>query len=206
MNTQTTERRVDETYIHTVSGHRYYPFDPSADDMRIEVIAHHLSCQGCWAGATQHRYYPQRIFYSVAEHSVNVKDFMVYELKRPDLALVALLHDAPEAYIQDIIRPLKHSPLFGAPFRDMEIKNEIILAEKFNLQYPFPPEVKIADEAVCSAEYQQIIKKHPSHDWSGGMKHGDTSRTADVEIEMLDPYAAKLLFLSAYHEVMKGYE
>jgi len=115
-----TQRTSDDIYIHTSNGHRYYPFSPDPAHLDIEVIAHHLACQSRWAGATQHRIFPERISYSVAEHSVYVMDYVIDVLGRPDLALTALLHDAAEAYIQDIIRPLKHSPTFGEPFKALE--------------------------------------------------------------------------------------
>ena len=75
---------------------------PNPDDIRIEDIAHALSNQCRFAGHA-------REFYSVAEHSVHVS-----QLCLPEHALWGLLHDASEAYLVDLPRPLKLLPEFAA--------------------------------------------------------------------------------------------
>lgn len=200
MNEMTTD--LDKIYMHTAMGAKYYPFAPKVEDVDIRTIAHHLATIGRWNGATlkassDHQH--DKIFYSVAEHSVYVWKYVCEELKRPDLGLVALLHDAAEAYVSDLIRPLKYSHVFSKPFKDVEEINERVIAKKFNLPFPFPKEVKIADEAVCAAEAQQIVSMAPNEDWNVGKMHNDKV-IAPYTIEMLDPVAARDLFLQTYQK------
>lgn len=71
------------------------------DDIDINEIAHSLSMQCRYNGMI-----PE--FYSVAQHCVIVANMIFYSTKRKDLALCGLLHDAAEAYIGDIISPVKN--------------------------------------------------------------------------------------------------
>lgn len=94
----------------TYSGRHFDPMDMKAEDIRMEDIAHALSML-CRGGGHL------RNFYSVAQHSVNCAN----EAKARDcsdrIILACLLHDASEAYISDIIRPVKeHLPVY----RDIE--------------------------------------------------------------------------------------
>jgi 5'-deoxynucleotidase YfbR-like HD superfamily hydrolase len=176
-------------YMLVSSGHKFWPRDPRAEEIRIEDIAHHLSCNCRWGGAVKD-------FYSVAEHSVYVSRFC-----DPEDAMEGLLHDASESYIGDLIRPLKYDPAF-AEYHVIEELNEFRIAQKFGLKYPWPPSVKRADEAVCAAEWEQIIRQAPNEDWEIGRLHDNTS-VAPVKIACLLPNDAERLFLERYHELEK---
>lgn len=196
----TTE--LSKIFMHTASGKKYFPFAPQASDVSIEVIAHHLATRARWAGATQHRYYPERIFYSVAEHSVYVANYVEKDLKRPDLALAALLHDGSEAYNGDLIRPLKYSDEFREPFKRVELLNEAAVEERFGVKVQMlDPAIKVADDAICFAEWRQIVPRDSSEtEWT---KEFDDTHSSDVHIEMLLPFAAKQLFLERYKEIIE---
>lgn len=196
-----TTRPLTDIYMHTADGGKYYPFAPREGDVNIEVIAHHLATKGRWNGATVHPSDHRRIFYSVAEHSVYVARYVEEELKKPDIALAALLHDAAEAYNGDLIRPLKHSPEFAAPFKRVEERNEQVIFQHYGLAWPMAKEIKIADEAVCAAEFEQIVPKRSGHDWNVGLLH-DQSRVAPYEIQMLQPFQAKLRFLQHFERLI----
>jgi len=188
-------------YMHTSNGKKFWPLDPRPEDFDIEVIAHHLATRGRYNGATQHPEDPKRIFFSVAEHSVYVSWHVEYKQRRPDLALEALLHDGvSETYNGDLIRPLKYDPLFREPFKRVEELNERAGSLAFNLVYPFPPEIKIADEAVTTDEVNQIVPKDPNEEWESGKLHDD-SKAAGFTIQMLTPYEAKLFFLERWQVV-----
>jgi len=90
-------------WVETASGVRFYPLDPRAEEVSLYDVAHHLSRIGRYNGAfrTEH--------YSVAEHSVAMAYWMLEEHRCPFLAYQALFHDAPEAYIGDMVRPLKRN-------------------------------------------------------------------------------------------------
>jgi uncharacterized protein len=193
-------------YMHTSAGRKYYPFAPTPDQVDIGVIAHHLATRARWAGATQHPKFKERILFSVAEHSIYVADYVEYELGRPDLALAALLHDGSEAFNGDLIRPLKYSPEFSEPFKQVEILNEAAVEARFNvIEQMKQPEIKIADDAVCYAEWLQIVPTRQSEgDWE---QHFKADKPANIEIEMMLPYQAKEAFLDRFYQIkdrMKG--
>ncbi|MGR2663142.1 phosphohydrolase [Chromobacterium haemolyticum] len=81
--------------IETVTGRLVDLLHPSPADIEIYEIAHHLSHLCRFGGAC-------RPFYSVAEHSVRVARILP-----PRLQLAGLLHDAAEAYVGDVVTPLK---------------------------------------------------------------------------------------------------
>lgn len=86
--------------MKTYSGLRIDPFDPKPGEIHIEDIAHALSliCRG--NGQVTH-------FYSVAQHCLNCEKEAAARGYGRRLRLACLLHDASEAYLNDIIRPVK---------------------------------------------------------------------------------------------------
>lgn len=192
-------------YMHSANGKKIYPFDPRPEEIDIEVVAHHLATNNRWNGATQHKRFRTRISYSVAEHSVYCARYVRDILKRPDLELETLLHDAPEYITGDMIRPLKHEPTIHRVYQPIEFSIEKVVAQKWNLLCPLPKEVKMADEAVCAAESQQIVPKDPNEEWQSGKMHDD-SAVAPYEIQMLDAYSAKEFFLIEYEDAIRRRE
>lgn len=84
------------TWISTFTGRHFNYTAPSVDDVDIHDIPHHLSLINRFCGAT---HWP----YSVAQHSVGAS-----YLVPPEFAFEALMHDAQEAYVNDMMSPLKH--------------------------------------------------------------------------------------------------
>ncbi len=77
----------------------------NANDIDIEDIAHHLSKIQRFNGAT-----PSNVSYTVGEHSINLANYFLAKFHpfcRDHLAAVALIHDASEAYMGDLISPVK---------------------------------------------------------------------------------------------------
>ncbi|HRR06195.1 MAG TPA: hypothetical protein P5105_02835 [Victivallales bacterium] len=90
-----------KVWIETFSGKIFHPFSPSLDSIDIVDIAHSLSMQCRFNGHCKR-------FYSVAEHSLNTTLYFEENYKNASLlSLLALLHDASEAYLSDIPRPIK---------------------------------------------------------------------------------------------------
>ncbi|QWY83070.1 putative metal-dependent phosphohydrolase protein [Rhizobium phage RHph_X66] len=186
-------------YVHSANGRKIYPFDPRPEEISISVVAHHLANNNRWNGATQHKRFKTRISFSVAEHSVLVAKYVVEELKLPEYELEALLHDAPEYLFGDMIRPFKHHPSIHPIIKPIEDRAEEVIAKRFGLRFPLPKEIKIADEAVCAAEQQQIVPEDAREKW----RAIDASRVAPYEIEMMDAYSAKEYFLMAYEDAIR---
>jgi len=88
------------TWIQTFEGREFDLVNPGPDMVSAEDIAHALS-QLCRYNGHTHR------FYSVAEHSVLVSDWLASQGHRPGIVLAGLLHDAHEAYVSDLPAPLK---------------------------------------------------------------------------------------------------
>ena len=87
-----------------LSGRRLDLLDPTPMDIEIEDIAHGLAFVARWNGQTIGDY-----AYSVAEHSLLVEQIFtrIYPQATPAQRLTALLHDAPEYVIGDMISPVK---------------------------------------------------------------------------------------------------
>jgi hypothetical protein len=189
-------------YMHSANGKKIYLFDPRPEEINIEVVAHHLATNNRWNGATQHKLFRSRISFSVAEHSVYCAWYVRDVLQKPEYELEALLHDGPEYVTGDMIRPLKHEPTVHRVYAPIELSWEQTFAKRFNLAFPLPREVKMADEAVCAAESQQIVPKDPNEEWQSGKMHDD-SAVAPYEIEMMGAFQAKEFFLQAYEDAIR---
>lgn len=91
---------IDKSCISTVTGRRFNPTAPEIKDITIEDIAHALSML-CRANGHF------KMFYSVAQHSINCAMEAKARGLSEEIQLIGLLHDASEAYIGDMTRPLK---------------------------------------------------------------------------------------------------
>lgn len=171
-------------WIQTHSGVMFWPLDPRADEVVIEDIAHALSMQ-CRFGGHSNR------FYSVAEHSL-----LVSSLLPPALRLWGLLHDAAEAYVIDLPRPLKRC-LPG--YCEIEDRVLAAVAERFGLALPMPAAVKAADEAMLMAEAGQVLAVEPK----GWVEFDQGWRPADRCIHFWTPPYAEREFLAAFHAILR---
>lgn len=101
-------------------------------------------------------------FYSVAQHQVLGARYLLSQGLYP-LARWFGLHDATEYAMGDIARPVKHRPEMGF-YRDAEAKNLLMLAWRFGLQWPIPPEVKEVDNRMLATEVRDMMGDPP---WEG---------------------------------------
>ena len=138
-----------------LSGRRLDLLDPSPVDIEIEDIAHGLSFVARWNGQTVGEY-P----YSVAEHSLLVEK--IFSKLNPKVEvkwkLVALLHDAPEYVIGDMISPVKAKVGPGYDELDNRLMAAILL--RFGLPSKVPvkikKKIKVADKMSAWLESTQI--------------------------------------------------
>ena len=94
------------SYITTVTGKHFYPLNPNPQDIDIEDIAHALSLICRANGHFKH-------FYSVAQHSIACAEEAIERGCSVEVILGCLLHDASEAYLCDVTRPVKkHIPQY----------------------------------------------------------------------------------------------
>lgn len=167
-------------WIQTFSGKRFYPLEPHSDDIAIIDIAHALSQICRFAGHSER-------FISVAEHSYHVSYYVP-----PKYALCGLMHDASEAYLTDIPRPIK--PLLPEYGR-MEKELEKIIAEKYHFEYPLPPEVKDVDNGILRNEYDAVMKK--TFEWEFIGQKLDT-----LYLKFWSPEEAKIKFIERFVELI----
>lgn len=139
----------DATPLHTFTGRQFFPLSPRLADIRIEDIAHALSMQCRFGGHL-------RSFYSVGQHSV-----LVSQLCAPEDALHGLLHDASEAYLMDIPRPVKHLPVMAA-YRQAETVLQAAILRRFAVRAGMPATVKRADDALLINEAHDLFAVVPA--------------------------------------------
>ncbi len=120
-----------------LSGRRLDLLDPSPLDIEIEDIAHGLSRQARWNGQTSGDW-----AFSVAQHCLLVEELT--GRLRPELTaawrLAALLHDAPEYVIGDLITPFKAA--VGLDYRDFEARLQRAVHIRFGLPAEMPKALK----------------------------------------------------------------
>jgi len=90
----------EDIWIPTYSGRRFHLCDPQPEEICIEDIAHHLGNICRWTGAV-------REHWSVAQHCVLVARYLKHSGYSANVCLAGLLHDAPEAYVNDSSRAMK---------------------------------------------------------------------------------------------------
>lgn len=171
--------------IVTYTGEVIRPLDPDPKRIHIEDIAHHLSNTCRFTGAV-------RRYYSVAEHSVHVSRLLDHT---PHWALWGLLHDAPEAFLNDLARPVKHvGNGLGKIYRQYEAALEKAIAERFGLSPVIPPAVKKADDMLLVVEGAELMPKN----FRSGI---DTPSLPDVHLFCWHPEQAEDQFLNRYAEL-----
>lgn len=169
-------------WMCTASGLQYFPANPRVEDVRIEDIAHHLSRLCRYTGAIRAEHY------SVAEHSWHVS----YAVPEP-FAFMGLMHDAPEAYTNDLSRPLKRSL---PDYKRIELLNWRVICECFNLPIVLPDEVHDGDVAVYLAERPVLMPPLPAFD-----PYNLTGKRAKLQIYGWAPNKAREMFLLRFKEL-----
>lgn len=144
------------SWIITRSGRKFDLAAPTADMVDPADIAHSLSMQCRFNGHTNR-------FYSVAQHC-----YLVADLVPAEHQLAALLHDAAEAYVGDLVRPLKHGMReFANDHGDeclydlTERRVWIAICQRFDLDPHLPDCVKHADLVALATEKRDLMPSHP---------------------------------------------
>ena len=180
--------------IITASGGKFDIMEPHQDDINIFDIAHALSMQCRFNGHCKH-------FYSVAQHSVRVATILHDAGYGRIISLMGLIHDATEAYIGDVVTPLK------AQLENYKaIEARIDQAIHFRFGIFSEPErareyVKGADIAMLLAERRDLLPESKV-EWT--IKDTEFDFHAIEEITPLHPRDAESLFLNAFNHLYKG--
>ena len=144
------------SWILTRSGRKFDLAQPTAAMVDIADITHSLSMQCRFNGHTSH-------FYSVAQHCMLVADLVPAEHQ-----LAALLHDATEAYVGDLVRPLKlgmrefyECQNLESLYDAVERRVWIAICARFDLDPILPDSVKHADLVALATEKRDLMPEHP---------------------------------------------
>lgn len=151
-----TEKQLQmpESWIQTYNGNQVWPLE-AVGDVCLTDIAHSLSQICRFNGHT-------RVFYSVAQHSV-----LASQLIAPQHAAWGLMHDAAEAYIGDLTRPIKRSvriEMSPGVLRDInDIEADMLQRIALDFSLPWPPpwdEIENVDQRLLKSERRALMKHY----------------------------------------------
>lgn len=166
--------------MFTQGGEPFFPADPRPEEIRLEDIGHSLSLQCRFNGHT-------REFYSVAQHCV----LLSWWAEGVD-PVEALMHDAAEAYLGDLVRPVKaHCPGWMA----LDCKLDGRIRARFGMVPEMPPAMRRADLRMAVTERRDLLRPGPAVDW------GDVPDPFPYTITPWEPHKAKALFLHRAEEL-----
>lgn len=146
-------RAQHRAWQRMLSGRRLDLLDPSPLDVELEDIAHGLARVARWNGQTRGDY-----TFSVAQHSILVMQIAIAHDPGLDsqARLVALLHDAPEYVVGDIISPLKAA--MGGSYKDVEKRLLAAIHLRFSLPVDTPAAlVRAIKKADREAAYFEAV-------------------------------------------------
>ena len=191
---------VRRAWQRMLSGRRLDLLDPTPMDVEVEDIAHGLAFVARWNGQTRGDW-P----YSVAEHSLLVEQ--IFGLASPDPSprwrLAALLHDAPEYVIGDMISPVK--AVLGEGYGALDARLAAAVHLRFGLPATLPREVKAAikraDKVSAWLEATRIAGfSVPEADRLFGRPSEEV--VAGLELRLRPPLEARAAFLARHAELM----
>jgi 5'-deoxynucleotidase YfbR-like HD superfamily hydrolase len=182
---------VTNATIETYSGKWFDILEPRPEQIDIESIAHALSLTCRFTGHV-------RYHYSVAQHS------LIGSLIIPRrFALEFLLHDASEAYIGDMSRPLKHCTPAGKAYREVEAVISGMIRFKYNLPSEQTRIIHEYDNMMLYAEKEQLMG---SLEWTKESTEAcecPDSKAAPVTLYEMAPREVEQRFLDQFYYLTK---
>lgn len=177
-------------WMHTSLGGRFFPGDPRPEEVFMSDIANGLALDCRYAGQGR-----VDRFYSVAEHSALMADYFL-RLQLPAGAFVALLHDASEAYLNDLAHSVKAT--VGRAYAEVEERVQDAIWRRYNLQETaeqYCHVVKDCDMRMVPLEKEAIMRY--SQPWAADY----LKPFSGARIRCLAPPEAKQFFASTYHVI-----
>ncbi len=187
-----------------LSGRRLDLLDPTPLDIEIDDIAHGLAFVARWNGQTKGDF-----AYSVAEHSLLVEElFRRIDPKAPKKwCLAALLHDAPEYVIGDMISPVKAA--VGSGYSALDDRLAAAVHLRFGLPAAIPKTIKAkikrADKISAWLEATQIAG-FDNTEASRFFGKPDPSLIKGLSIILRPPVEARRAFVSRHKTLLKELE
>lgn len=181
LDTDTKYKAVN--FVETYTGRTFFPLAPNVNDITIIDIAHHLANQCRYSGAAS-------FYYSTAQHCCLLADFVQKQPGATPLdCLQILIHDAAEAYLVDIPRPIKqHMP----QFREWDRSIQMCVRSWLDLGgVPIPPWQDEVDSRIIVDERAQVMSDS-GNDW------GHNLEPLGIEIAPWSNILAEQQFLMRY--------
>lgn len=176
-------------WIETYTGRMVTPVDPDPITLCVTDVAHALANKCRYSGHT-------RRFYTVAEHSWLMAEYALAKGDR-ESARWALIHDAVEAYLPDVPRPLKP---FLANWKELEANMERAVKEHFD-EYPNAAVeglVHSLDTRILLTEAQVLLP-------SRGQRWEIDAKPLDTRLRCWQPSIARRNFLEAFEVLFPHY-
>lgn len=182
-----------------LSGRRLDLLDPSPLDIEIGDIAHGLARVARWNGQTSGDY-----AYSVAQHSLLVERIFARQKPEatPQMLMLALLHDAPEYVIGDMISPFK--AVMGGAYKQIEQRLEAAIHIRFSLPVTVPAALKkaIKKADIVSAYFEATelagFSPREAAEFFGRPRG---FQTGDFDLSPLPTAATEQAFINRFHEL-----
>jgi len=182
-----------------LSGRRLDLLDPTPVDIEIEDIAHGLAFVARWNGQTKGDF-----AYSVAEHSLLVTEIFIRQQPNAPVKwqLAALLHDAPEYVIGDMISPVKAA--VGPSYGELDDRLTAAIHLRFGLPAQIPAavkkQIKKADKLSAWLEAIQIagFTQAEADKYFGKQ---DPALTSSLQIKLRSPVLVRDDYTAVYHKL-----
>ncbi|MBW6416224.1 HD family hydrolase [Celeribacter sp. PS-C1] len=193
-------RSQTRAWQRMLSGRRLDLLDPTPMDIEIEDIAHGLAFVARWNGQTSGDY-----AYSVAEHSILVEEIFrrLYPSEPIKWQLAALLHDAPEYVIGDMISPVKAA--IGPDYGELDDRLTAAIHIRFGLPAKIPvtikKKIKKADKVSAWLEATQIagFSVEESNKLFGKM---NPDLVGDLKLHLRPPVETRTAFTARHAALM----
>jgi 5'-deoxynucleotidase YfbR-like HD superfamily hydrolase len=187
---------TDDVWVSTATGRMVSLLDPQPETITLGDIAHALSMICRFNGHVTR-------FYSVADHSVHVS-----KLVPPELAMVGLLHDAAEAYLGDIISPVKKMMANGQSmaFKDAERRLWEAICERFSIDPKLLASVKQADLIALATEKRDLLAHDLDIGCEGVDPDGDLLAVYRGQVRECSPIDSRQRFLQRFQVIRNGRE
>ncbi|MDX1819448.1 MAG: HD domain-containing protein [Paracoccaceae bacterium] len=192
--------RTPRAWQRMLSGRRLDLLDPTPVDIEIEDIAHGLAFVARWNGQTKGDF-----AYSVAEHSLLVET--LFSRMSPGISpkwqLAALLHDAPEYVIGDMISPVKSA--VGPGYEELDLRLTAAIHIRFGLPATIPAaikkQIKQADRISAWMEAVEIAGFNAAEaDRLFGKP--DNQLTKGLSIALRPPVAVRTEYVARHHDLL----
>lgn len=173
---------LKDGWIRTSEGHQL-----AVDEGTIDIldVAHALSHVCRFGGHT-----PTEVFYTVAQHSCLVADY----LPTKELALCGLLHDLGEYALGDFCKPFKNQV---PQYEELEHVLMLRAAKQFNFEWPIPSQVKEVDNRLLRTEQRDIMKQEEVNIADQDLPLSEHPYSKRIT-EVWSPVRAELEFLKRY--------